>query len=194
MKRLDNQLHRTAPGAARANRRLWFFLALLAACCIPASTFAQRATTIVIVRHAEKDTMQYDPPLTEAGRERAAALAHVLKDAGIQAIYTTQYIRTQQTAQPLADELGLKLQIIHADADHLASYVRTVIGRAEKEHGGGRVLVVSHGNVIPLLLKELGTVKGLTLGDTEYDNLFVVTRFSTGKAQLLRLRFGQPAP
>ena len=138
--------------------------------------------------------MQYDPPLTKAGWERAAALAHVLKDAGVQAIYTTQYIRTQQTAQPLADKLGLKLQIIHADADHLPEYVQTVIERAEKEHGGGRVLVVSHGNVIPLLLKELGTIKNLTLGDREYDNLFIVTRFSTGKSQLLRLRFGNPAP
>jgi broad specificity phosphatase PhoE len=194
MRMTADHLNGRALKAERANRRPWFFVVLLVACCIPASAFAQRATTFVIVRHAEKDTMQYDPPLTKAGRERAAALAHVLKNAGIQAIYTTQYIRTQQTAQPLADELGLKLQIIHADADHLMTYVQTVIGRVEKEHGGGRVLVVSHGNVIPLLLKELGTIKDLTLGDYEYDNLFVVTRFSTGKAQLLRLRFGNPAP
>jgi broad specificity phosphatase PhoE len=190
----SEHLKTATPAASLANRRLWFFLALLLACSIPLLVSAQNATTIIIVRHAEKDTMQYDPPLTKAGRERAAALAHVLKDGGIQAIYTTQYIRTQQTAQPLADELGLKLQIIQADADHLSSYVRTVIERAEKEHGGGRVLVVSHGNVIPLLLKELGTIKNLTLGDEEYDNLFVVTIFSTGKTQLLRLRFGNPAP
>jgi len=194
MDRFGDELQGSVQSVSRVNRRLWLFLVLPFACCIPASAVAQEVTTIFIVRHAERDTMQYDPPLTEAGRARAAALAHVLKDAGIQAVYTTQYIRTQQTAQPLADELRLKLQIIDADADHLTSYVRTVLRRVEKEHAGGRVLVVSHGNVIPLLLKELGTIKDLTLGDEEYDNLFVVTKFSSGKAQLLRLRFGNSAP
>jgi broad specificity phosphatase PhoE len=194
MMRFGERLNRTGPGATHANRRLRFIVVLLIGCCIPVSAFAQKATTMIIVRHAEKDTMQHDPPLNKAGRERATALARILKDAGIQAIYTTQYIRTQQTAQPLADELKLKLQIIHADADHLTSYVHTVIGRGEREHGGGCVLVVTHSNVIPLLLEELDTVKDLTLGDEEYDNLFVVTKFSTGTAQLLRLRFGNPAP
>jgi phosphohistidine phosphatase SixA len=68
------------------------------------------ATTIVVVRHAEK-SMDHptDPSLSEAGRERARALAAALQGTGVSAIYTTQYKRTRETAQPLADELGISI-------------------------------------------------------------------------------------
>jgi hypothetical protein len=68
--------------------------------------------TIILVRHAEQTPtggmMDGDPPLNEDGARRAQALASVLKDAGVRAIYVSQYARAQQTAEPLARGLGVK--------------------------------------------------------------------------------------
>jgi len=48
------------------------------------------ATTLILIRHGEKDLSnpdERDPDLSEAGRERAQTLIHVLGGAGIQEIY-----------------------------------------------------------------------------------------------------------
>ncbi|MBU4262324.1 MAG: histidine phosphatase family protein [Proteobacteria bacterium] len=45
-------------------------------------------TTVLVVRHGEKGE-GVNPPLTLQGQERAVALAQVVKDAGIRAIYVT---------------------------------------------------------------------------------------------------------
>jgi phosphohistidine phosphatase SixA len=63
---------------------------------------AQQA--IFLVRHAEdvrsKDVV--DRPLTESGQRRATLLASVLKDTGINAIFTSSLQRAVKTAEPLA--------------------------------------------------------------------------------------------
>ena len=66
---------------------------------------AQQA--IFLVRHAEdvrsKDVV--DRPLTESGQRRATLLASVLKDAGINAIFTSSLQRAVKTAEPLANRV-----------------------------------------------------------------------------------------
>jgi len=58
---------------------------------------------VVIVRHAEKAANGgNDPDLSSAGRARAEALARILKDSGITAIFTSEFKRTQETAVPTA--------------------------------------------------------------------------------------------
>src|SRR5262245_25838685 len=71
-------------------------------------------TTIFVVRHAEKDTLLLgsDPPLSAAGFLRAQELARVLGEAGIQAVYVTEFQRNRQTAMPLASALGDSLRIL----------------------------------------------------------------------------------
>src|SRR5689334_13756553 len=74
--------------------------------------------TYYVVRHAEKavpspgTTMQTpnDPPLSVAGQQRAQALKEVLKDKKINAIYSTNTIRTKSTAESLAQLKGLTIQ------------------------------------------------------------------------------------
>src|SRR6266850_4918337 len=82
-----------------------------AAASLPDST-----TTILLVRHAEKDTkvLGSDPPLNAAGILRAQELARVLADARIDAIYVTPYQRNRQTALPLATRLGDTLTVVEA--------------------------------------------------------------------------------
>ena len=69
--------------------------------------------TVFLVRHAERaDAPREDPPLTEAGSARAQLLARMLGKSGIKAIYTSQYLRTKATAEPLAKQLGIESIVI----------------------------------------------------------------------------------
>ena len=67
------------------------------------STFSRPVTTVILVRHAEKkiEPANPDPDLAPEGVERAQEIARVFGDAGINAIYATQYKRTQQTVKRL---------------------------------------------------------------------------------------------
>jgi 2,3-bisphosphoglycerate-dependent phosphoglycerate mutase len=142
--------------------------------------------TIFVVRHAERadasagasPTMASDPDLSEKGKARAQALATVLKDAKITAIYTTQYKRTVQTADPLARALAIQPTALDA---------RETAGLIEKLKAGGNALVVAHSNTVGPILQQLGVADAITLGDEDYDNIFVVVR--SEKPTLIRLHF-----
>src|SRR5215813_14922495 len=64
-------------------------------------------STIFIVRHADRYGTEPDPDITPEGQRQAAALAHLLADSKITHIYTTEAVRTQQTAAPTAKQFGL---------------------------------------------------------------------------------------
>lgn len=52
-----------------------------------------------------------DPPLTDLGHDQARAVGERLKDESFDAIYASSLVRTQETAAPLADHLGLDVHI-----------------------------------------------------------------------------------
>ena len=155
-----------------------------------ASAAPARATTVYLVRHAEKAAQPADDPsLTEEGQARAAELARVLRDAGVQAVVTTQFARTRLTAQPLADSLRLTPEVVNARGQgHPAEVARVVLGK----HAGETVLVVGHSNTIPEIVAALGAPHPGVIGDATHDNLFVVTVTPEGKARLVRARYGKP--
>jgi len=156
-------------------KRLGFYFLLL-------SAFLSTATaqsTIFIVRHAEKADATKDPDLSEAGRARAEALAKMLKDANITAIYATEFKRTQQTATPLAKVLGITVTILPAkDNAALIAKLRASTGNA---------LVVGHGDTIPDLIKALGISDPINIAENDYDNLFAVV--PDQKPHLIRLHY-----
>src|SRR4030088_2657357 len=80
------------------------------------ATCRRPVTTVILIRHAEKmvDPNNTDPDLSPAGQARAQELVRMFGDAGINAIYATQYKRTQQTVRPLADKLGLPVNQVNA--------------------------------------------------------------------------------
>src|SRR3990172_9123322 len=88
-------------------------------CGAPGAAGAQQV--IFLIRHAE----QMSGPeivLTEVGHRRAAALAHRLKDAGIAAIFTTDAVRTHETAAPTAKALGIQPKVVRMqDIDGLVN-------------------------------------------------------------------------
>ena len=156
----------------------------LAALCMPVAAHAQKL--VFVVRHAERADAgnsqmlaPADPPLSAAGEARAAKLAAMLGDAGIQAIYVTEFRRTRDTAGPLATRLGLKPRQISArDTDALIASLRS-------EHAGDTVLIVAHSNTAPAIIKALGGPE-VAIADGEYDNLFIVV---PGSGTLSRIKF-----
>jgi broad specificity phosphatase PhoE len=158
-------------------------LAFLTVLLAPLPLCAQ--VTVILTRHAEKAaTPPQDPPLSSAGEKRANLLASMLADAGVVAIYVTEYQRTQQTAAPLAARDYLKPIVIPA-AD-TESLVKTVRARQT-----GVVVIVGHANTLPAIIAALGG-PAVQIADNEYDNLFVLT-LDGSKSSLLQLRFGDPS-
>ena len=151
-----------------------------------------RITTILLVRHAEKDTAQTDPPLSKSGRERAQELAHFLGEAGVKAIYTTQYLRTQQTVELLAKQLGVPIEVVNADPRNLKEHARVIVEKILSKHSGEVILISSHSNVMPLIMETFGVAKPPPIPDDEFDDLFVLTRIANGETALLRLKYGKP--
>src|SRR5881394_2160994 len=122
----------------------WFLVTFLLAI-----SMASAEPFVVIVRHAEKaSNSDKDPDLSQAGKTRAEALAQMLKDSTIVAIFTTEFKRTMETALPTAKALGITATTVPAnDTPALVEKLRTLNGNA---------LVVGHGNSIPDLIKALG--------------------------------------
>ena len=153
------------------------------------------ATTVVVVRHAEKNTDDpRDPSLSVTGQQRAIALQAVLKDAGITDIYATQYKRTRQTAEPLAQQLGISIVERPVNAENSATYARDLAHEILTRSVGKGVLVVGHSNTVPDIVRALSGTTVPAITDPEYDHIFVVTVPASGSPRLMQLRFGTPAP
>jgi broad specificity phosphatase PhoE len=154
--------------------------ALCLSLLLPAAGRAQDA--VFVVRHAEKADNSRDAALSAQGHARAALLADVLRNAGVAAVFTSEFQRTIRTAQPLADAMNLKVTTVPAnDQADLIQRVRAL--RA------GAVLIVGHSNTIPGILKALGCATSVELPDDQYGDLFVVVPKDAGGATLLRLRY-----
>ncbi len=145
--------------------------ALVLAAALPAG--AQEV--LLLVRHAEKVDNTKDAALSAAGEARARALAFRLRDAGIAAIYTSEYQRTRKTAQPLAEALKLGGRV------HPAKDTAGLVALLRKEPG--RALVVGHSNTLPEIARAYGVE--LAVADDEYDGLFVLV---PATKTLIRLR------
>jgi broad specificity phosphatase PhoE len=62
------------------------------------------------LRRALLNMMTNDPPLTEAGKQRAEDLKKTLKGKKIGYIFSTNTIRTRSTAEPLSVYLNLVIE------------------------------------------------------------------------------------
>ncbi len=143
----------------------------------------QAQRVLVVVRHADKIDNSHDAALSPAGELQAKRLAHVLKDAGITAIYTTQFKRTAQTARPLAELLKIA-PFVYEQQD-----VTGVVKEIQRKHPGGAVMVVGHRSTVPRILKQFGSRTEVALGSGEYDSLFIMNLSQGRPPTLLHLRF-----
>jgi phosphohistidine phosphatase SixA len=154
-----------------------------------------KATTVFLVRHAERaDAPREDPPLLETGTARAQLLARILGKSGIKAIYTSQYLRTKATAEPLAKQLGIasvaiSLKTTVANPRQVSPESIQEIVEKIYQRPGENALVIGHSNSVPDVIKALGGDVVPTVDEKEFDDLFVVTVYAKGKARVTHLKY-----
>ena len=152
---------------------LFFFLCLNILCTTQLrGQERETTTTYYLIRHTEKvttDKSNRDPELNSIGKEHALHWAETLKTVAFDAIYSTDYIRTQNTAAPIAQQQGLPIlpynpRILFNDKFQLATK-------------GKKVLIVGHSDTTPAFVNEiLGKKKFNTLRDDDYNSLFIVSK------------------
>ena len=155
---------------------------LLAGCASTPATDASVATYL-LVRHAEKDTaIASDPPLTASGEARAQRLAEFLRDTPLDAVYSSPYRRTRQTAMPVADAHTLTIHEYEpADAEAFAATLRST-------HPRGTVMVVGHSNTLPPLARALCGCEVADMDEAIYGIRYTVSFDADGRAHLVELR------
>jgi broad specificity phosphatase PhoE len=150
-------------------------------------------TTVLIVRHGEKASQDADAPLSDAGRQRAVALAETAADAGVAAIYSSQFTRTKDTARPLSERTGVAVTEFPVNLSDPGDYGKRLATEILAKHAGQTVVVVSHQNTIPALVEGLAGRGEAPLGDAEYDRLTIVTVLPGGAAHQIVARYGAPS-
>lgn len=153
---------------------------------MPKEGAATKNTIVYLVRHAEKITGEdvgRDPTLTDAGTARAELLADLLASENITKIYSSDYIRTRDTAAPTSEMTSLEIGIYNPR--HLQELAETI------KSAKGHYLVVGHSNTIPETVNALGGVGGTPIFEkSEYDRLYVVTILADGTVQTNLRRYG----
>jgi phosphohistidine phosphatase SixA len=151
----------------------------------PETGTGDESLTVFLVRHAEKDveSMDIDSHLTEEGHRRAAELARTLADAEIGYVHSSDFIRTRNTAAPVADQFDIEIELY--DTSMLHDLADTIKAR------GGRHLVVGHSNTTPILVEILGGEPGLPIVEqSEYDRLYILTIID-GEVNTVLIRYGE---
>ncbi|GAB4158347.1 MAG: hypothetical protein Tsb0033_11380 [Winogradskyella sp.] len=129
------------------------------------------ATTYYLIRHAEKDESDKtnkDPHLTEEGKKRAENWSNVLGDVKFDMVYSTNYNRTKETAEPTAKANNVDITFYDPRNINLQELL--------KETEGKTVLIVGHSNTTPMLTNTLlGNKKYNQIDENNNANLYIVT-------------------
>jgi phosphohistidine phosphatase SixA len=156
-----------------------------------------KVSTVYLVRHAERAAAPaQDPPLAEAGNVRSQELARMLAKAGIKAIYTSQYLRTRQTAEPLAKQLGIMSDVVEvkmspSNPREVSKQSYEDVAKKVYAREGEATLIIGHSNTVPEMIKALGGDAAPIIDEKEYDDLFIVTIYAKGKAKVAQLKYGK---
>jgi len=132
-----------------------------------------REQHIYLSRHAEKIKGISDPGLTEKGKNRAQWLSDFLKSKSVEVIYSTNYKRTLQTAQPVASVLKKDIIIYHPH--HQEQLARRLLTDSRNSFISG------HSNTLPELVKLLGGNPGVPMTERQYDRLYHLRVDDRGK-------------
>lgn len=138
---------------------------------------AQAADVVYLVRHAEKMADgTSDPELTDEGRARACYLAGFFADKGLTHVLSTYYLRTRQTAAPVARSLGLEVE--EYDPKHLAVLAMMIKAKP------GTFLIVGHSDTVLEMVQRLSGEDIGAWDEKEYDRFFEL-RFAAGEVKTM---------
>jgi 2,3-bisphosphoglycerate-dependent phosphoglycerate mutase len=141
-------------------------------------------TTFILVRHAEKESDgTKDPSLSTSGKERARKLAALLEETSVDAIYSTDYKRTRETAMPLAEAKQLQIQFYEPQK-------APVIDEMITKYGGRTIVIIGHSNTIPWTANYLaGKELYPNFADDDHNDVLIVTYAGKGNAKVTRLNY-----
>lgn len=141
--------------------------------------------TIYLVRHSEKDlsSKNYtDLPLSKCGEIRSDLLSKFLSDINLDVIYSTNYIRTINTALPTANSKNLK--ITKYSTENLKDFSHNLLDLKQN------ALVVGHSNTTGVLAGLLTESNIGVFDENEYDRIYQVIVDDNGtKLQLFHSMF-----
>ena len=156
-----------------------FCASLIVYLAIGFAASAQEA--VYLIRHGEKELSGADPALTPEGRLRAVAWAEMLGDVGLDAIITSDALRTQETGGIVASALGLQVNAL--PKGDVAGLVDTL----EFDHEDDTVLIVAHAETIPRILEYFGVLEDVAIEQHEFANLYVVLGPSSDDSTYIHL-------
>jgi broad specificity phosphatase PhoE len=152
-----------------------------------ASGLSAQVTTIVLLRHAERLGKFTNMGLSRDGRRRAQALATELAPMQPLALYASDYLRTQQTLEPLSRSLGVPIRVRpRMSPEALAAEIL-------REFHGGTVVVCGHSDTVGLLAHALGYSPGIAKVG-EFDLLWVLRIGPEGFQSIEERRQPTPTP
>lgn len=128
-------------------------------------------TTYYLIRHAEKDrtdTTNRNPNLNDKGLERAKKWAEYFKNIDLDAVYSTKYNRTMQTATPTAASKSLDVISYDPKNQYTSDFQNNTKGKS--------VLIVGHSNTIPKFANKILNIDSFKdINDTENSKLFIIS-------------------
>lgn len=164
---------------------------LVVVCCmviLPLVAIAQTEEemyTIYLVRHAEKEVSSdnpKDPNLTPCGLQRSKSIAEFLDKVDLDMVYSTNYKRTMQTADPTATQK--QLEITAYNPRELNAFASNLIALQQN------ALVVGHSNTTPVLAGLLIREDIPPIDESIYNQIYqVVISKETGQLQLFQSAF-----
>jgi phosphohistidine phosphatase SixA len=151
---------------------------------------AARPTVYYVVRHAERDA-GVDPPLNDEGRARAERLADALEKAGVDEIIATEFIRTQETGEPLADRTDAPITVSPVEWTNWPDFGTEIASwQRAREVPGATYLMIGHSSGYnTALLEGLGAPPSGTLAE-KYQDMVILMRESDGSVRLSVLQYG----
>ena len=166
-------------------------LAVVSLLLLPVLASCEGVGAVYVVRHADRDGSQ-DALLNPEGVMRAQALADELSNNNVAAIFSTNTVRTTSTAQPLADDLGLTVQLYGSPAQ--------VVETVQTSFTEQVVLIVGHSNTVPEIITEFGADLPTDLPldasghlhELDFDNLELVLFNAGGGASAFHSTYGAP--
>ena len=107
-------------------------------------SYSQECSSFYLIRHAEKlriDKTERNPKLNDKGVLRAEKWKEILKNINLDKIYSTNYKRTIETANPTSKSQNVDITIYSPSNIDYRNF--------KEINKGKKVLIVGHSNTIP---------------------------------------------
>ena len=155
-----------------------FLIVVVAGCAVVNHSKSGTTTTIILTRHADRDPLATE--LNDKGRLRAQALVEAVADMSITAIYSPDLKRNLDTARPLAEHLGIEVQIIGTSKYEVSKTILT-------QHPGEVVIWIGNGGNLTEIYAFLG---GEGAPPTVYGDLYIMKIKDSGNPDVIKKRYG----